>query len=223
MGTNINESIYLEFYGLPGCGKSTISHMAAEELRKNGNRVIEPTYDLDHRNSGINRKLKKIWRLVVFSVAHPKKSRKLRKLIKENEYSGAEALSQAANIASKLWAYYNAAADFVIFDEGLSQSAISLAKNTKKCPYNEQKLYELIKERKILKYYIKVDTETAIKRMMSREKHDSRIEKMNDSDKYNAIKAFEARCEELYTSGKLSRLVAFNAEKDAVLAVLDSI
>lgn len=197
MGFDIKENtIFLEFYGLPGCGKSTVSHLVAEELRKQGKKVIEPTYDTDHRYSPSVRKGIKLLKFIRYVMLNPRKYKELSELITANEYGGTDVLSQAANIAPKLWEYDHAKADYIIFDEGLTQSAISLANNQSSSRENERKLYGLCKQRTVRKLYIKVSPEIALSRMAGRDKHDSRIEKIRDeTEKVKAMREFEGLCE----------------------------
>lgn len=194
MGSDL--TVFLEFYGLPGCGKSTVSHLVAEELRKQGKKVIEPTYDSDHKYSGSKRKAVKLLKLVQFAVRYPERYKRLMRLIKDNGYRGSELVSQAANITAKLWIYEKAKEDYVIFDEGLTQSAISLCQGKRSAVDNEAALYGLCKERTVRKIYIKVEAETALERMAGRDRHDSRIEKIEDAgEQREALRAFEEQCE----------------------------
>ncbi len=199
MGFDIKDNtVFLEFYGLPGCGKSTVTHLVAERLRKQGKTVIEPTYDLDHRYSAGKRKAIKFLKLIRYAVFRPGRYKRLTQLIKANGYSGAELVYQVANIAPKLWAYENIDAEYVIFDEGLTQSAISLCQGKTNRLENEEALYNLCRQRTVQKYYIKVDIETALERMFGRKQHDSRIEKINDpKEQREALKAFEELCEKI--------------------------
>ena len=50
----------VEFVGIPGAGKSTLSHAVAEELRRRGQHVTEPTRDLTHRSGTQRRILSKL-------------------------------------------------------------------------------------------------------------------------------------------------------------------
>ena len=196
MGSDIKDNtVFLEFYGLPGSGKSTLSHLLAEELRKQGKKVIEPTYESDHLYSSSKRRLVKILQLMRYAAIHPKNYKKLIQLVKANGYCGSEVISQAANIAPKLWEYEKADTDYVIFDEGITQSAISLCQGNRNSADNEAELYLLCRKRMIRKFYIKVDKETALERMAYRGKHDSRIEKIEDeAGRKEAIIAFEKEC-----------------------------
>ena len=190
-----DNTLFLEFYGLPGCGKSTISHLLAEELRRQGKIVMEPTYVIDHRYSPILRKGIKLLKLFRYVLFNSRKYKTLSNLIRVNGFSGTEALSQVVNIALKLWGYDHAKADYVIFDEGLTQSAISLAKNESSCLETERKLYELCKQRTVRKLFIKVSPEIALSRLVGRDRHDSRIEKISDKvEKVKAMKNLEKQC-----------------------------
>jgi hypothetical protein len=62
----------IEFFGLPGAGKSTMSRLAADLLLKRGLVVDEVTYNLDHRRSGLERQLAKLGRCVRYAAAHPR-------------------------------------------------------------------------------------------------------------------------------------------------------
>ena len=54
-----NIDVYcIDFYGLPGSGKSTISHLLADKLRGEVD-VIEPSFHIDHDYSVIERIIKK--------------------------------------------------------------------------------------------------------------------------------------------------------------------
>lgn len=55
----VRGGLLVEFLGLPGVGKSTISHQVAEILRKEGISVAEPTYVLAHKTRTHTRILKK--------------------------------------------------------------------------------------------------------------------------------------------------------------------
>lgn len=194
MGSDI--TVFLEFYGLPGCGKSTISHLVAEELRKRGKTVREPTYEVDNRYSTWKRRTIKFLKMVRYSLIHPRRFKELLKLVKANGYHGFDVLSQSCNITLKLWEYDYAYEDYVIFDEGLTQSAIALVQDQKNSSENEECLYDLCRKRNVIKFYIKINKDTSQERMRSRNKHDSRIEQIIDiSKKIKAIQTFELQCE----------------------------
>lgn len=199
MGSDLKKKpVFLEFYGLPGCGKSTISHLVAEELRKQGKTVSEPTYDVDHRYSKIIRKILKITNATRYTLLSPKAISKLMTVVKGNGYTGSAALNQFINIAQKLLTYRFPNAEYIIFDEGLIQSAISLTqtKNSKSDSFeNVKALYRLCPKRKVRILDICVSLEETQDRMVKRAKHDSRIEKIRDKNKRKkALIDFHKQC-----------------------------
>lgn len=219
MGSDL--TVFLEFYGLPGCGKSTVSHLAAEELRKRGRTVLEPTYDTDHRYPGPIRKGIKLGELALFAAARPGAYRDLRRLVRKNGYTGGEALAQSANIARKLRAYDRARADYVVFDEGLSQSAVSLVRDGGSSAENEAALYGLCRKRRVLRFYIRVSPETALERMAARGSRDSRIERLSDpAEREKALRTFLRLCEELPAPGKDGAAVSAATPAEAAEEIL---
>ena len=192
-------TVFLEFYGVPGCGKSTVSHLVAEEIRKRKKEVCEPTYESDHNYSAIKRKAIKFLSLILFAAFRPRKYKQLRTLIIDNGYRRLDLISQAANIVPKLRVYEKSRSDYVIFDEGLTQSSISLCKGKRESAENETDLFDLCDNIKtVYKIYMKVDVDTAIARMSKRERHDSRIEKLkNEADQRKEIELFNQQCEQI--------------------------
>jgi len=61
----------IEFFGLPGSGKSTMSRIAVELLQAQGLAVEEVTFDLDHRRNGPGRILAKFAHILRFVAANP--------------------------------------------------------------------------------------------------------------------------------------------------------
>lgn len=197
-----SDLIFLEFYGLPGCGKSTVSHIVAKKLAEGGKTVSEPTYDTDHKSSAKVRKVKKFLKLFRYALIHPKKYRALKKLVSRNGYGGKNGLKQCANITNKLLAYEKAETGFVIFDEGLTQSAISLSQEKEGkviSSENEKILYGLCgnkcRPENVKKIHIRVKADVALARMEGRDVHDSRIEKMNPELRKKAVAQFHMQCD----------------------------
>jgi hypothetical protein len=61
----------IEFFGLPGTGKSTLSRLGADLLMNRGLIVDEMTYDLDHRRPRVQRQLAKLTHILRYVAAHP--------------------------------------------------------------------------------------------------------------------------------------------------------
>lgn len=199
MENNINKTIHIEFYGLPGCGKSTISHALALYLKENNFCVEEPTYEIDHCNNKTIRRIKKILQYILFYFKENKLYRKLKSSIKENEYLQPMLVyKNLINIIPKVIKYNSSKNKIYIWDEGLIQSSISASLYGKKnANYNEKNFLELIniQENLIIYVYIKEDIEIILKRLNYRKSTDSRVEKENNTDKrIKMLKKILAEC-----------------------------
>lgn len=200
MEANLKTPIILEFFGLPGCGKSTISHLLADVLRSEGLSTWEPSYVIDRRYGKTMRKVVKLTKLASFYICNHRAYKGVRRLVKANGYHGVSALHQLANIAHKIVSYMTSDRyDVTIWDEGLVQSSISLAVNGgRDASDNENSLKKYIGDVKYVKVYAKVDKETSLERMRGRDTNDSRVEKLTSiQDQMNFLEEFETACENI--------------------------
>lgn len=203
MADNIKKVTVIDFFGLPGCGKSTVSHLLAEKLCKNGYKVLEPSYDLDHNLSCNKRKFVKLGQYILYSLIHPVKSCKVSKLVKNSGYGEfSQVLSQRINITTKLVALKKTGLDYIIFDEGFCQAAISLSFNGGICgdvASNYESIIEIYDNAADLKpVYLKAEIETAMKNMKTRAGHDSRADaETDDTKRYEMVSDFYKLCEHL--------------------------
>jgi len=219
MEDNLNEAVYVEFIGLPGCGKSTVSHLVAEMLREKGYLVIEPSYEMDHCLSPVCRKMKKCLNVVCFFCGHSVEFFRVRRMISEN--AGKGYLRHMANIISKLKLYLDNKKAIFIWDEGILQSVVSLSMNE----IDVLKIAkELLGEKKLISVYIETDIITALKRMAERETNDSRVEKENDiSKKYAMMLAYKKNMESFITDIKIESRKAEDDAKKIVDFVMDEV
>ena len=185
MENSIRKTLFVEFYGLPGCGKTTVSHLVAERLRQDGIAVNEPSYNIDHCNKPIVRKIKKFCLTLCWLFIYNKSFREISSLVKYNGYNWKERIEQITNIIQKIKVYTKSSgSQIVIWDQGLVQAAISLSMNGR-VPVvdNYRKLKDLISIcPSILYFSIDVDEKVAIERMAKRGTTDSRVEKIRDNN-----------------------------------------
>lgn len=171
----------IEFYGLPGSGKSTISHMLAIQLRKQGEKVHEPSYYLDNEKSAIVRKILKIICALAFIFIAPKIFCRILQIIKKYfVFKFYNIVNNYINLSYKIMMYKISNADYLIFDEGVFQAVISIDVKKNKDRYKMIDELLLLIHNNITPIYVDVSIETSIKRMMNRLRHDSRVEKISD-------------------------------------------
>lgn len=227
MANHIKQPTVLDFFGLPGCGKSTVSHKLAESLRSDGYTVYEPSYNLDHNLSGIKRKLVKLWQYILYFLVHPVRSNEISKLVKDNGYSAfSERLSQCINIASKFWAVKKNGFDYILFDEGFCQASISLAlksENPTVAASNYTRIMDIGRNKLEIKpVYLQLDTETALLRLEKRGESNSRVDAEGDpAVRKLLMKRFEENCEALAGGDLLTiQSVEVNETVNGILIIL---
>lgn len=182
MEDSLKKSLFVEFYGLPGSGKSTLSHLVAERLRREGHVVDEPSYETDHQHP-LQKRVKKMAVGGYWFVFHHVQFCHVKNIVRQNGYTGMEAFKQIVNVIQKVRIYNSPRAfEIVIIDQGLIQASISLSMyGAVKAKENYERLLLLMPNAvDALRVYIDVDSETALDRMRKRTNNDSRVEKLKE-------------------------------------------
>src|SRR4029077_17947708 len=91
-------SAVIEFIGLPGVGKSTLSHRVAEILQQRGWRVEQPTYSVDHEMGTSERLLLKLRLVLAEAFFHPARAvRSVNAILATRQASGADFIGATIN------------------------------------------------------------------------------------------------------------------------------
>lgn len=191
---------------MPGCGKSTLSHILANKFRNSGFDVVEPTYESDNNTNKFLRLLYKIYKTLCYLYTNTIDYYKLKKLVKDNKYTDwPSILRQIINIIPKLVAYNQKRNRIYIWDEGLVQSSISLAMiNDCNVQDNFKQLFDLTIKPKVIKVYLKTDVETSLFRMNNRTSNLSRVEKEKEPiRKIRLLIRFEECCKEFEKNDRM--------------------
>lgn len=198
----IDNGLHLEFYGLPGCGKSTVCAMVARRLRSGGYRVTEASAGTGNELNPFARKLIKISRALLYYGTHAFIYKRVRETAAANGYTGSkERLVQTVNVAQKL-CYYDRQnkGQILVWDEGLTQAAVSLSVNgdLSGCE-NERRLKDLLAAKpKQIHVYIKAAPAAAMERMDKRKTNNSRVEKEASVEgKLRLLNRYEAACDSI--------------------------
>lgn len=185
-------TICLDFYGLPGSGKSTISHKLADRLM-NEYLVVEPSYELDHKDTKFWRAYSKFNAIIKLMLLYPRVFICIIKLIKKCDYKilSKDFILHLLNIGYKTYSLKRNHQDYIIFDQGLRQAVVSLyfGKDNK---HSFAKTYDDIRSLvcnsvKVIDVYIKVDINTAINRMNNRNSNISRVQLLNETEKVSEL------------------------------------
>ena len=192
MGGTIEKTIVLDFYGIPGSGKTTASHALAEEIRKKGHSVVEPSYELDHVRQMRSRKVRKLAMTALLSCHHPGVFKSVAGIVRKNGYTAVrERIRQIVNISSKLYmlARYDRRTEYLVFDEGLAQAAVSLSVNSRIGADDNfeqlMKLAEGVSEIRLIQ--VKLGIDEALARVSRRDSRDTRIEALRTADEREAL------------------------------------
>lgn len=194
MENSLAQSLFVEFYGLPGCGKSTISHILANRLMDDGFAVEEPSFTEDHRPKFARKILKLLYGCYGF-VFHYSTYRRIVNLVYENGYMGYEKFTQTVNVLQKVNVYRKEnSKKIVIWDQGIIQAAISLSINKQISAFDNLIRIEDIISKDVIYYrvFIPVERSVVLERMKKRNTNDSRVEKIEgETKKMNFLKLFE--------------------------------
>lgn len=181
--------MFVEFFGLPGCGKSTVSHLLAERLREEGFNVSEPSYCIDHQKP-IWRKVRKLLLGFYYYILYRELYDAIKEIVRKNGYKETEAFTQIVNIMQKVVAYRKCRdVQIVIWDQGLVQAAISLSLlGYVNAENNLRKLIGFISPPvRTHNVLIDIDENLAIHRMAMRTSNDSRVEKIIDKERKSIL------------------------------------
>lgn len=120
----------IEFFGLPGSGKSTLSRHVASLLRARGHHVVETTYNLDHCSQGIGRLWAKSGHVARYTMINPYRAASdLAGVVASHQTATADLAKSAFN-----WMFISALASHprspdrvTLLDQGLAQAMWSIA------------------------------------------------------------------------------------------------
>lgn len=191
----VEEPLFVEFYGLPGCGKSTVSHLVATRLRDKGYMVDEPSYVIDRNCSPFFRKLKKLSIYLSWLAFHNNTFQRVNVIVGRNGYAGVAKIEQISNVLQKISVYQKREQNrIVIWDQGLLQASISLSlKGKVKAIDNLKGLQNVIgSDIEIMSVLISIEERVALERMSKRPTNDSRVERLKDDyQKHEMMSRFQ--------------------------------
>ena len=193
--------ICIDLFGIPGSGKSLLSHHVAGFLRARGYRVEEPSYRLDHDLPKLRRLFAK-WRCTrqLFR-KEPAMKQALLRLVSDCGYRGKEGWKQLLNVGYKLFLLHHATSQVLIFDEGILQSSISLSFKGA-LPETEifSRLSSLAGPYPCIPVRLACPVPLALQNLAGRATHDSRVEQLDsDAAKTLLLRQLDGQADALMT------------------------
>lgn len=211
----------IEFLGLPGSGKSFFSHIVAEKLREGGLDIIEPSWTLDNSCDKYSRVIRKSIMALCYTITHYNKANKLKKIIRNCGYRGSEAQRFKRNILYKAYLFSKKQKSVLMFDEGMSQMAVSLSANGMRFAREIYDEMDHILELSTRTLCIRIDCDIndALINMSKRVSNDSRVEKLSDLEsKQKMLLRFKQELESIETAKLHS--VRFSYVADTVISTI---
>lgn len=197
MGNNLNKPVCIDFFGLPGCGKSTLSHLASQKLRCEGLDVKEVSYDMDHGNGTLLRTWKKIVTTIRLFLCYPRLFWRVSKTLSTNGISlfGKLYFKHIINLSYKI-CVLKGHHEIILFDEGFCQAVLSLSVNNDGIrEYCYDSLVSAIaSDRRMIYVYIKTEPDTALARIRGRNDGQSRFDNLSDDVTKNELVKMEKLC-----------------------------
>lgn len=198
MANHLTAPAYIDFFGLPGSGKSVLSHMVANEFVAEGYDVEEVSYDMDHNTNSFLRSIKKTLAFSLLLFSTPKVIYNISKVLRYNGLSPYNGLffRHLINISYKINAY-KGKRSLIMYDEGFCQVVLSISYNNTN--FKEDSYQQIIdcigKERKRINVFIKTSPKTALNRIKQRHDGQSRLDFLSDDAALEKLNRMVEVCE----------------------------
>lgn len=221
MGNHLNKPICIDFYGLPGCGKSTLSHLVSQKLCGEGLEVKEVSYDMDHGNGFLQRSWKKCFSTIKLISFHPCMFWHLSKILSTNGIPlfGKLYFKHIVNLSYKICAL-KGNTTIILFDEGFCQAILSISVNNDGIRNDcyDSLLDAVACDRRVINVYVKAHSDIALARIRMRNDGQSRFDNLSDDVTKSELVKMEILC------GSLPRsIVVENNNSEKIKKLVDQI
>lgn len=197
MGNHLNKPVCIDFFGLPGCGKSTLSHLASQKLSFEGLDVREVSYDMDHGNGSLLRTWKKIIATIKLLLCYPRLFWRVSKTLSTNGISLISKLyfKHIINLSYKICAL-KGHHDIILFDEGFCQTVLSISLNNDGIRNDcyDSLISAIASDRRMINVYMKTVPDTALARIRVRNDGQSRFDSLSDDATKKELVKMEKLC-----------------------------
>ena len=190
---------FVEFVGLPGSGKTTLSHGTAVILREKNTTVIEPTYLINNEMREIRRYLTKLWYSTKLVLLRPAWALKWFFLVVQSRQKTVrEFLLMIINcfFVLEIYRHHSRRNDICFLDQGICQAFLSLSYNSKTEDFIRRQLdavWGFLSPLDFRIFHVETDFDTVIQRLKKRHKRQSRLELTADTTEFREILRSEKR------------------------------
>jgi shikimate kinase len=196
--------VFIEFLGLPGSGKTTLSHHAAEILREKGITVLEPTYLINNEVRTIQRYLIKSWYSIKLACLQPAWALNwLRFIVQSKQKTLQDFISMIVNCLYilEIYRHHGEHHDICFLDQGIYQALLSLSYNSKKENLIERQFVtamDFLATLGLQVIHIETGVDTIVQRLKERYKKQSRLElKKNTNDFVETVRGEKRKIDHL--------------------------
>lgn len=175
--------IVIEFFGLPGAGKTTLSKRLTELLRERGATVDNPSNDMDHIPAGLRRIIRKLHFVIRELSHHPASSLRAALTISGHRQGSTKGLIKVLVnwwFVADLLRTRDGSAHFRILDQGICQALWSIGLTGKAgnlLAHCDNLIFESIPFPHVV-VLVEANIETVVERLTKREGRNSRIEQV---------------------------------------------
>jgi len=219
--------ITVEFLGLPGVGKSSLSRRVAVMLRERGHPVHEATFDLGHTPGTMSRSLRKAVPVGREMLLHPwSAGRACRAVIASRQDSSLTAFKMIFNwlMVAGIARRATRLQGVHLFDQGLCQALWSIGlSSSNAAPGRVGDALFALAPRPDLIFNIEASAETVARRLRERGGRDSRADAWGEDARVVFMRSLALLDDVIATarratgSGRSVRLVAIDNERDGGL------
>ena len=211
--TKSQNPLVLEFVGLPGSGKTTISHLVASKLEAKGIKIVSREEILKqwHQKNALQKLLQLFssnsnqWTILVNSLKFAAQVQPL------NLFSFVQAIKIFFNVKRNDAVVRGENCQLILLDQGLLQEAWSvvIAGSLPKLSYLKREMLSIFYNRSIIIVNLKIDLDTSVSRVQNRQKKkkkDSYFELMDSAQAYSLVTKYFPYLQEIINCARIAEI-----------------
>lgn len=205
--------LLLEFVGLPGSGKTTVSHLVAAKLEAKGIKIVSREEILRqwHQKNALQKLLQLFssdsnqWRILLNSLTFAAQVQPI------NLFSFVQASKIFFNVKRNDAVVRDGNCQLILLDQGLLQEAWSvvIAGSLPKLSALKREMRSLFYNRSIIIVNLKIDLDTSVSRVQNRgskKKKDSYFELMDSEEAYSLVTKYFPYLQEIIDCARIAEI-----------------